>query len=43
MKRSDWYFIGLMICASNVSVFGAFTAMLVMMITFWVSRKEEEE
>lgn len=43
MKRSDWYFIGLMICTSNVNVFGAVTAMLVMLIMYWNIENEENE
>lgn len=46
MKRSDWYFVGLMICASNVNVFGAFASMIVMLIAYiaysTIENKEEE-
>lgn len=43
MKRSDWYFVGLMICASNVNVFGAFASMIVMLYAYSTIENKEEE
>lgn len=42
MKRSDWYFIGLMICAANANVFGALTATIVMLIAYIAACKHED-
>lgn len=42
MKRSDWYFIGLMICAANANVFGALAAMIVMFISYIAACKRED-
>lgn len=41
MKRSDWYFIGLMICVSNGSLVGAIIANVVMLIEYLLEVKEE--
>ncbi len=41
MQRSDWYFIGLMICIANANAIGGIVAISIMLISYLVEAKKE--